>query len=392
MAYKRIYPVFNKSTLLLGPRGTGKSTYVKTEVKPELSIDLLKTSTFKMLLKNPSDLEDMVSHLKAHDMVFIDEIQKIPELLNEVHRLIEKLKLKFILTGSSARKLKSSGVNLLAGRAINRKFFPLTLKEIDEEKKVNDLIFSGTLPTSLNLSDKEDINDYLFSYVDTYLKEEVFQESLVRNLSRFSHFIEIAGQYHGQIINYENISRELGLSGDTIRSWFQILEDTLVGSFIEAYKLNIKPKESRHPKFYFFDAGVARAAEGQRSLEVNSEKNGFYFETLILNELKTYIEVLNKDYKIFYYNVPGQSDVDFIIETQKKTLSKPSQFVLINIKFGKTWSTAFNKLPNEIQSICGARCKKIIGIYQGSHILTKDNSEIYPVLEFVKNLWSGKLF
>ena len=392
MNFKRIYPVFNKSTLLLGPRGTGKSTYVKAEVKPDLFIDLLKTSTYKILQKNPSEVEDMVAHLKPNQVVFIDEIQKIPPLLNEVHRLIEDLKLRFVLTGSSARKLKSSGVNLLAGRAINRKFFPLTLCEIGGKKKLNELIFSGTLPTAVNLSTEEEINDYLFSYVDTYLKEEVFQEGLVRNLSHFTQFIEIAGQYHAQIVNYENISRELALSGDTIKSWFQILEDTLIGFYLEAYKLNIKPKETRHPKFYFFDPGVARAAEGNRTLDPVSEKRGFYFETLILNELKTYIEVRQKDYKIYYYSLPGQGDVDFIIETQKKTLSKPSQFVLINVKHGKMWNSTFNKLSAEIKKKCGQRCKKMIGIYQGSLILTKDGHEIFPVLEFVEKLWQGKLF
>ncbi len=391
MDFKRIYSVFTQSVLVLGPRGTGKSSFIKNIIKPNLTIDLLKTSTFKALLKNPSDLEDMILHLTKGNIVFIHEIQKIPDLLNEVHRLIEDRKIKFILTWSSARKLKSAGVNLLAGRALNKKFFPLTIHEIEKFKPISALVFSGLLPNSVKLNDQDDINDYLFSYVDTYLKEEIFQEGLSRNLSQFTQFIELAGQYHGQIISFENISREIGVSGDTVKAWFQILEDTLLGQFIEPYKLNFFKKEVKHSKFYFFDCGIARAAEGIKSLDSVSEKNGFYFESIILNELKAFKEVSKKDFSLFFYSISGGGDIDFIIETKKKTLSKPSEYLLLNIKYSKTWKTTFQKFDQIIIEKSENRCLKSIGIYQGSHRLKKDKTDIYPTYEFIEALWKGKI-
>ena len=392
MNYRRIYLKDSRSILLLGPRGSGKSTFIKETVQPDLSIDLLRSVDYRTLNKNPSELEDMTAHLKPNDVVFIDEIQKVPELLDEVHRLIENKKLIFILTGSSARKLKKQGVNLLAGRALSRRMFPLCFKEIDDRKSLNEILFRGTLPYALNLKTREEVNDYLFSYVETYLKEEIIQEGVVRNLNEFSKFVELAGQYHGQIVNLENISREVGKSGDTIKSWFQILQDTLIGEYLEAYSLKALPKESKHPKFYYFDPGVARAAEGIKNIDAFPEKNGFYFESLILNELKVYKEVSRGDFKIYFYNVPTQGDVDFIIETKKKSLSSPAQIVTIDVKLTKKWNSQFEKLPKLIAEKAPKQLKKSVAIYLGDRRLTKNNIEIYPLADFIKALWDGKLF
>lgn len=391
MKYHRIYPKYKNSVLLLGPRGTGKSTYIKEYIKPDFTIDLLKTSTFRELLKNPSLIEEMIAHVPEGRIVFIDEIQKIPDLLNEVHRLIENRKIKFILTGSSARKLKKQGVNLLAGRAIHQKFFPLSIFEIAHKKTIDSIFFTGTLPYALNLDSKNDVNDFLFSYVESYLKEEVFQEGLSRNLAEFTYFLEIAGQYHGQIINFENIAREVGKSGETVKSWFQILKDTLIGDFVEPYQLNINAKETKHNKFYFFDNGVARAASGVKTLEEVSEKKGFYLESLILNELKIYREVKKMNYQIYFYNVSNKGDVDFIIETKKKTLSAPSEFITIEVKNTKKWSTNFSSLQNEILTELPKRCRKNISVYRGDLRLSQKNVEILPLELFIELLWKGKL-
>ncbi|MES2802331.1 MAG: AAA family ATPase [Bdellovibrionota bacterium] len=392
MKYQRIYADVSKSIFLLGPRGSGKSTFIREVVKPDLSIDLLKSVDYRALNKNPSELEDMVAHLKPKAVVFIDEIQKIPELLDEVHRLIENKQLTFILTGSSARKLKKQGVNLLAGRALSRRMHPLSIKEIAEHRSLSEILFRGTLPNALNLKTRDEVNDFLFSYVETYLKEEILQEGIVRSLNEFSQFIELAGQYHGQIVNLENISREVGKSGDTIKSWFQILHDTLIGEYLEAYSLNVFPKESKHPKFYYFDPGVARAAEGIKNIDSFPEKNGFYFESLILNELKVYKEVTRADFKIFFYNVPTLGDIDFVIETKKKSLSSPSQIVTIDVKLSKTWNTNFEKLPKLIAEKAPKQLKKSVAIYLGDRRLTKNNIEVYPLADFISALWGGKIF
>lgn len=391
MKYKRVYSVPPTSILLLGPRGTGKSTFIKSEVKPDFIIDLLKNSSFRPLSLNPSLLEEWVAHLKSGQSILIDEIQKIPALLDEVHRLIEDRQLHFILTGSSARKLKKSSANLLAGRALSKKMYPLTLYEIGNKFSLEQLLNSGCLPRAVTEKNTEILQEYLFSYVETYLKEEIFQEGLTRNLNDFTKFIELAGRYHGQILNLENIAREVGKSGDTVKSWFQILKDTLVGYTIDPYPLNLMPKESKHPRFYFFDCGVARAAEGISTLSEIPERKGFYFETLILNELKTYFEVKKKQHKIFYYSVSSWGDLDFVIEVKKKTMSAPSQLIGIEVKYSKVWKPEFDKVLSKILTERKKQMIKSIGIYTGDKRLTRNSIEVLPLNLFIELLWSGKL-
>lgn len=392
MKLKRVYEKPKTSVLILGPRGTGKSTFVKDDAKPDLSIDLLKTSTYRELSLHPSRLEDWVSHLKPHQWVLIDEVQKIPELFDEVHRLIENFRIRFILTGSSARKIKQTNVNLLAGRAVSKKMLPLCLHEINGKFSIEHLLSSGCLPRAVTEPDSENVNDFLFSYVETYLKEEIFQEGLVRNLQDFSRFVELAGQYHGQILNYENLSRELGKSGDTIKAWFQILQDTLVGYLIEPYPLHLYPKETKHPRFYYFDCGVARAAEGIQDLTEIPERKGFYFETLILNELKVYFEVRRKHYKIFFYNVSTLGDIDFIVEVKRKSLSTPAQLVAIEVKLTKVWKPEFEKVLNTVLEHKKTRVTGALAIYLGNRQLTKNKLQILPVVQFVEMLWRDELF
>ncbi len=391
MKFKRAYEIPKNSILLLGPRGTGKSTFIKNEVKPDFVLDLLKNSNFRPLSLNPSLLEEWVTHLKPGQTILIDEIQKIPALLDEVHHLIEDRQLHFILTGSSARKLKKSSANLLAGRALSKKMYPLTLHEIGKSHSLDQLLNSGCLPRAVTEKDPEILQDFLFSYVETYLKEEIFQEGLTRNLNDFSKFIELAARYHGQILNLESLAREVGKSGDTVKSWFQILKDTLVGYIIDPYPLNLMPKESKHSRFYFFDCGVARAAEGISSISEIPERRGFYFETLILNELKTYFEVKKKSYKIFYYSVSSWGDLDFVIEIKKKTMSTPAQLIGIEVKYSKVWKPEFEKVLNKIQSERKKQWIKSIGIYTGDKRLTRKTIEVLPLNQFVELLWSGKL-
>ncbi len=391
MNIQRAYKFPNDSILLLGPRGIGKSTFVKEIIKPDLIIDLLQAKNQRELSINPSKLESLVGHLKKGQIVFIDEIQKIPELLDEVHRLIEEKKIIFVLTGSSARKLKRAGVNLLAGRALSKKMFPFTLYELNRLKKIDHILEFGTLAKSILEKNSELAEDFLSSYVQTYLKEEVFQESLARNLNQFSHFIELAGQYHGMILNFENISREVGVSGDTVKAWFNILEETLVGYLIPGYPLNLTLNETKHSRFYFFDSGVARAAEGFQDISDRPERKGFYFESLILNELKTYAEINRKKWKFYYYNSPSLGDIDFIIETKSKSINAPSEFITVEVKLSKKWDSRFEKLSHLVKDKYKNRVKKSICIYLGDQRLTKKSLEIYPLDIFIKELWSNEI-
>lgn len=390
--YQRVYHKPKESILLLGPRGTGKSTFLKHEAQPKLIIDLLRQDIFRELSLHPERLESRVAHLKRNETILIDEIQKIPSLLDEVHRLVEDLGFVFYLTGSSARKLKRNGVNLLAGRALSRKMYPLTLQEIGATKKISTILEYGSLPKAVAESNPELANDFLFSYVETYLKEEIFQEGLSRHINDFSKFVELAGQYQGQILNYENIAREVGKSGDTIQSWFQILEDTLVGYRIEPYPLNIATKETRHPRFYFFDCGIARAAEGLSSLQDFPERKGFYFETLILNELKAYLEVSKKKYKIHYYNISSLGDIDFIIELRKKTMSSQAKLLGIEVKLTKKWNSSFEKMSKKVFDLAPKKFDRMIAIYLGDSRITHRHIEVFPLNDFIQSLWAGHFF
>lgn len=377
--------------MLLGPRGIGKSTFVRESIKPDLTIDLLHNTTYRQLHLEPSRIEELVGHLNRGQVVFVDEVQKIPELLDEVHRLIEARGLLFFLTGSSARKLRSSGVNLLDGRAISKKMYPLTLREIGRRRPLETVLRNGGLPRAVTDDDNASVDEYLATYVETYLKEEVFQEGLTRNLATFSRFIECAGQFHGMTLNYESISRDLGVSGDTVRSWFQILVDTLIGSVLPAYPLNMERNETKHGRFYLFDAGVARAAEGLIDFSETPERRGFYFEGILLNELKAYCEVHRKSWRLFYYGVPGLGDIDLVIETRRKTMSAPARIITIEIKLAKEWKTAYDKLSLRIRERCPNQIARSIGIYCGTRRLTRNGLDVFPLAQFLDELWDGRL-
>jgi len=230
----RGYQIPSKSFFLFGPRGVGKSTWIKERGGYALKVDLLKHATFLELSRDPSLLEAQTRHLKKGDVVFIDEIQKIPQLLDEVHRLMEDRGLEFILTGSSARKLKRVGANLLAGRAHTYKMFPLTLRELGVTYPIEELLRIGTLP--IVFKDSAAAEETLVSYVDTYLKEEIREEALVRKVADFQRFLANAGSLNASVINFQSVARDSGKSVPTIQSWFQILEETLLGSFLPSYR------------------------------------------------------------------------------------------------------------------------------------------------------------
>lgn len=391
MEFKRCYAPFTQSTFLLGPRGVGKSTFIRETCAPRLTIDLLRSSDYLRLSRNPSELEDLVGPLKKGDRVFIDEIQRVPELLNEVHRLIELKGLVFFLTGSSARRLRAKGVNLLAGRALMRKMFPLTIAEIGGKRNLPDLLLRGTLPMAINCKSNEMAEDFLASYVSTYLKEEIHQEALVRQLDSFSRFVEIAGQYQGQVLNFESLAREVGKSGDTIQAWFQILRDTLVGEFVEAYPLGVFPRETTHPKFYFFDSGVARVAAGIRDFSDSPETRGYFFECLILNELRAYLEVYKKTFKIGYVMNPSLGDIDFVIELRKKSMSAPAHIALVEVKLTKKWDSRFEKMSFAVSERTKNKVVRNLAVYLGDRRMKRGSLEIFPLDAFISELWRGNL-
>lgn len=379
-----------KSFLLLGPRGTGKSTWLAQNIKPEVSVDLLISSQFLHLSQDPSRLANLVSHLKPGAWVVIDEIQKIPALLSEVHALYENKRLNFALSGSSARKLKREGVDLLAGRALQKFMFPMVYLEYADYQNISETINWGSLP--LIIDEPEYRSETLATYVETYLKEELVAEALIRKLDPFVRFLQIAGLYNGQILNMENISREAAVKRTTVEHYFQILEDTLLGLRLSAFHTGSKVKETTHPRFYFFDPGIARACAGLLGEELDSIWKGFSLETLILNEIRAYNHYYNKNKPIFHYNLSGSYDIDFIIETKRKTHSHPRELICIEVKSSKTWKNKWCKPSLDFKAANKSNVKSIIGIYMGKDRLTINGVAIYPVETFLSELYKGNIF
>lgn len=308
MYHRLIRPIKNKSLFLFGPRGTGKTTWVKQYFPKAIRLDLLESKIYTELLAKPERLEQYIPK-DFHDYVIIDEVQRVPELLNEVHRLIESRKLKFVLTGSSARKLRRGGHNLLAGRALTYKMYPLTADEMGADFDIKKAAMAGMLP----LAQLEGWEEYLKSYIQTYLDQEVLQEGLTRNLAAFSRFLEVASFSQGQVLNISAVSREAAIERTTVIGYFNILEDLLIGYMIPPFTKRAKRRLVSHPKFYYFDAGLYRAIRPMGPFDTSQEIGGISVETLVCQQLAAMNDLLKLGYKIYYWRTATGVEVDFVM-------------------------------------------------------------------------------
>ena len=317
---KRQLKILEKhSFFLFGARGTGK-TYLLERELPQgayLNINLLDPEQEHRFLLDPSELSKRIESLSAQTThVFIDEIQKVPKLLDVVHLHIEKTNLVFALTGSSARKLKRGGANLLAGRAFVYHLFPFTTEELGSHFDLIDALQWGTLPTLLGLQTAEEKELYLKTYVNTYLKEEIAEEQVVRKLDPFRRFLQVAAQTSGQIINFSKIGNDVGVSTKTVQSYFQILEDTLIGHTIPVFHESVRKRQKHNPKFYLFDSGVKRALERSLQIQIQLANYAFgvAFEHFIINEIIKLNSYERKDYELSYLMTHDGAEIDLIIE------------------------------------------------------------------------------
>ena len=313
---------------LFGPRATGKSSLLRSQfVGPHVHyFDLLDSTVFESLSSRPDQLEQtLISILQLNStqessdlpIVIIDEIQKIPNLLDTVHRFMARDQFQFILTGSSARKLKRGSANLLGGRAVVRNLGPLTFLEIpaDEQSIYKKMIWGG-LPKVFLSADDADKNDLLIAYVKTYLSEEVVAEQLVRNLTPFRKFLPVAGQMNGKIINYSAIARDLGTTHTTIQSYFEILEDTLIGFSLSAWHSSLRKRTRTQPKFYIFDTGVARAMARtlDHTPQMGTSAFGDLFEHFIISEIRTLLAYHKPQWEMHYFQSAAGNEIDLVID------------------------------------------------------------------------------
>ncbi len=315
--FKRIInPSKSKSWFLFGPRQTGKSTYVTSLLSPkDLYIDLLPQRSFLDYAKNPGRIrEEILAHLQQHKdpICVIDEVQKIPSLLDEVHELIESKGIRFILTGSSARKLRRGGANLLAGRAYTYHFFPLVFAELGNQFELNKALRVGCLPV-LWKSNDEDYREFLMSYTETYLREEVAAEGLVRNIGPFSHFLDIAAANDGETVNYSNIARECSVSVKTAQEYYRILEDTFLAFKLPAWRRSQRKRLVAHPRYYLFDTGVTNALAHTLDKQLNPQIKGRRFEQFVINQIMAIIHYRRLDYQLYYWRTNHGAEVDLLI-------------------------------------------------------------------------------
>ncbi len=314
--YSRIiqFPT-EKSFFLFGPRATGKTTWLRQLFPDAVYIDLLQSDVYNMLLAAPERLVQFVPP-DCQEPVIIDEVQRVPELLNEVHRLIEQKQqdknknIRFILTGSSARKLRAKGVNLLAGRALTRFMHPLTVEELGNEFSLEISLVFGHLPA---IYSEPDPADYLASYIQTYLREDVQQEGLTRNLQVFARFLEAASFSQGSVLNISEVARDCGAGRKLVEHYFYILDDLLLAHRLPVFSKRAKRRLVSHPKFYFFDTGVYRAIRPKGPLDRPEEIDGMALETLVFQELLATNDLHRLGYELFYWRTSNGQEVDFVL-------------------------------------------------------------------------------
>lgn len=361
-----------KSFFLFGPRGTGKTTLIRHTLSEATVIDLLDTRVYRDYLKNPS----LISEQQLKPIVVIDEVQKLPELLNEVHRLIESEKKTFLLTGSSARKIKRGGANLLAGRAWWAELFPLTFREIpqfDLMKYLN----RGGLPV---IYQSEDYLEELRAYTALYLKQEIIDEALIRKLAQFSEFLELMALSNGEEISYQSFAGDCGVSPNSIKSYIEILEDTLIAFQLRAFTNTTKRKAISRSKLYFFDIGVTNSLANRGEILPDSELFGKAFEHFILLETRAFISYYRKQCRMRYWRSTSRFEVDLILDNKWA----------IEIKSTKSMHDSHLK---------GLRALREEGVVENFAVVSRDRHErkisdgivVFPWDVFLDKLWSGEI-
>ncbi len=380
--YTRTLPLPGESFFLFGPRGTGKSTWLRQQLPKAHWFDLLRLPLVLELTRQPESFRGRVEALPKGAWVVVDEVQRMPALLDEVHALVAEhgKRYRFALSGSSARKLRRLDTNLLAGRAIRRQFFPLTGEELDFDFVVDELLATGNLPKVR--SEPELAVDILEAYVSTYLREEIQQEALTKDVGSFTRFLEVAALCNGQVVNVAGVARDAGVARPTVARYFEVLVDTLIGSWLPAWRPRARIKEVQHPRFYLFDAGVARGLAGRLREPLEATERGALLETLVLHELRAAVNCQNLGGSFTYWRTPSGSEVDFVWERGKKRVG-------IEVKATKTWRRENSAV------LAGMRAEGTLtgafGVYTGKERLKDRGVMVLPVVEFLRELTAGRV-
>lgn len=364
------------SIFLFGARQTGKSTMLEEEFPNSTFIDLLDTDLKRRLSLRPGLLYEMLQDLPDGELVIIDEIPEVPTLLDEAHRLIKKKHLRFILCGSSARKLKRKGYNTLGGRAVPVYFYPFVSTEV-ENLNLDKALLYGMLPPHYLA---ENPSRLLSGYIDVYLKEEIQEEALVRNLNAFHHFLEVAALSDSEIVNYQNIAADCGVSAKTVKEYFGILEDTLIGYMIPAYTKVVKRKVSQAPKFYYFDVGVYNHLLNRTSLAPGSPEYGHCFEHFIIQEIKAYLGYNGNKKQLSHWHTYNGKEIDAVIGDAEIGIEIKSAEE-IQPRHLSNFKDFHDEYPN-------SRC---ILVSRDKLSRRSGEVELLYITDFLKKLWAGEI-
>lgn len=381
--YTRCATVPDHSFFLFGPRATGKTTWLRRHLGDALWFNLLLEDDYLPLLASARSFRERVEAQAPGSWVVVDEVQRLPGLLNEVHDLISRHgdEYKFALSGSSARKLRRLDVNLLAGRVIERAMFPLVARELGSDFSLDAVLRFGSLPGIY--SDERYRVDKLRAYVHTYLRQEIQQEALVKDLGSFHRFLNIAALLHGQVVNQAGISRDAAVARTTVQRYFETLVDTLVGVLVPAWQAKAKVRERGKPKFYFFDPGVVRAIRDVADEPLADSDSGALLEGFILHELRAAIAYQGLGGEICYWSAPGSKEIDFI-------WVKGSKRVAVEVKSSRTWRGEYAKTINEF--LDAGRVTRGFVVYRGKERYRSGGVEGLPVEEFLQLLYTDSFY
>ena len=381
MLYSRITRLPARSFFLFGVRGVGKSWWARATLPDAPRFDLLDEALFHDLLADPSLFRDLVSTVAPGDWVVIDEVQRVPALLNEVHRQIEERGLRFALLGSSARKLKTAGTNLLAGRAVRKSMYPLVPRELGADFNLDDVLMYGSLPVVWTADSRREV---LESYTQLYLREEIRAEAVVRNLPGFVRFLPIAALLHGKAVNVAGIARDAGVARTTVAGYLDVLEDTLLTWRLPAFEARLRVRERRRPKLYWVDPGVVRAVKRQLG-PVSAEERGALFEGWILGLLRAHAEERPMFDSIHYW-APAESgtEVDFL-------LRRDGEHLAIEAKAARRYNTALLRGLRAIEDLPGL-VRRVL-VHDGRRAFrTEDGIDVWPVKRFLEALRTDGLW
>lgn len=368
-----------RSFFLLGPRATGKTTWLRVHFAEARWFNLLEEREWSRLLRAPGLFRQEVGALPAGSWVVVDEVQRLPGLLHEVHDVLshDAKRIRFALTGSSARRLRARDVDLLAGRAVSRRFFPLVSAELGEPAPVDDLLRFGGLPAVRSERSERDRIDLLEAYRDTYLAEEVRNEGLVRTLDGFSRFLEVAALLNAQVLNVSAVARDAGVGRTTVQGFFDVLTDTMVGFTLPAWRPRARVKEVANPKFYLFDTGVARTLSGRLREPLHPADRGPLFETWVLHELRAHLHGSGAGGELSYWRLPSALEVDFVWQRGTRRIG-------LEVKASERWRSADGAGLRALHAAVGL--DRQLAVYLGDRALRDREIEVMPFGDFAAAL------